>query len=122
MRLRDALRNCGSHPTRSTPTTKIAALLDPELQFFQICNAATWLCPADRDQFWSAVATELQQLSELGEGVIARVIAAAFLRLFQPFEIAEEPNLLGKLTNGSRRYEAKLDAIEAQRARRRARR
>jgi hypothetical protein len=83
-------------------------------QLAQICDASTWLCPPDRDQFWQLIAAELQQIPEPGEGVVYRVIRSAFLRLFRGFDVPDEPNLLGKLDHGHR-YEAKLDAIEAHR-------
>jgi hypothetical protein len=102
---------------RVPPPPKSPPYSIPEIQFFQIANAALWLCPADRDQFWSTIANELQQLTEPGEGVVCRVIASAFLRLFRGFDVPDEPNLLGKLDHG-RRFEAKLDAIDAHRTRR----
>ena len=81
-------------------------------------NATLWLCPPDRDQFWTLIADELRQVAEPGEGVVCRVIASAFLRLFRGLDVPDEPNLLGKITRGAGRYEAKLDAIDAHRTRR----
>jgi hypothetical protein len=88
-----------------------------ETQYLQISAAAQWLCPPDRDQFWSLIAAELQQIPEPGEGVVCRVIRSAFLRLFRGFDVPDEPNLLGKLDHGQR-FEKKLDAIENRRTRR----
>ena len=90
----------------------------PEIQFFQIAHASQWLCPPDRDQFWAAIASELAQIPEPGEGIVVRTITRIFLQLFRPPEISEEPRQLDKISRGSRRYEAKLDAIEARRTRR----
>ena len=53
------------------------AIPDPQSQFLQICSAASWLCPPDRDQFWAAVAADLAG-REIGEGVITRAVYAAF--------------------------------------------
>lgn len=90
----------------------------PEGSYLLVCSAATWLCAADRDPFWLQVRAELEALPELGESVIARSIAAAFEKFYRPIEIPDEPNLLGKLTRGSNRFAAKLDALEARRVRR----
>jgi hypothetical protein len=87
----------------------------PEIQFFQIANAALWLCPPDRDQFWQLIASELRQISEPGEGIVCRVIASAFSRLYRPIEI--DPHAEPR-HGGSDRYQAKLDAIDANRTRR----
>jgi hypothetical protein len=90
----------------------------PEGSYLMVCLAATWLCPTDRDAFWLQVRNELAAQPELGEGVIARAIASAFQVFYRPIEVPDEPNLLGKITRGSNRYAAKLDAIEARRTRR----
>ena len=89
------------HPPKSPP------YCIPEIQYFQIAKAAMWLCPPDRDQFWQLIATELQQIPEPGEGVVCRVIASAFLRLFRGFDVPDEPNLLGKIkiAHGKRQYD-----------------
>ena len=105
------------HIRHVPPPPKSPPYRIPEIQYFQIANAALWLCPPDRDQFWQLIASELQQIPEPGEGVVTRVIASVFLRLFRGFDVPDEPNLLGKLDHG-RRFEAKLDAIEAHRTRR----
>jgi hypothetical protein len=105
------------HIRRVPPPPKTPPYRIPEIQFFQIANAALWLCPADRDSFWSLIAAELQTIAEPGEGVVCRAVASAFLRLYRPIEITEEPKLLAKLDH-KRRHEAKLDAIEARRTRR----
>jgi hypothetical protein len=89
-----------------------------ETQFLQISAAAQWLCPPDRDQFWAVVAAELAGCETTGEGTIARVIAKAFKAFYRPIEVPEEPQLLRKLDRGDRRYEAKLDVLEAHRMRR----
>ena len=89
-----------------------------ETQFLQISAAAQWLCPPDRDQFWAAVAAELAGYETIGEGTVARVIAKAFKAFYRPIEVPEEPQLLRKLTYGSNKLEAKLDALEAHRVRR----
>jgi hypothetical protein len=58
------------------------------MQFLKIEAAANWLCPADRDQFWAAVAEELRG-HELGDGAVTRSIAAAFRRFFRPPDFSE---------------------------------
>jgi hypothetical protein len=103
---------------RVPPPPKSPPYRIPEIQFFQIAHAALWLCPPDRDQFWQLIAAELQQIPEPGEGVVVRTITRIFLQLFRPPEISEEPRQLDKISRGSRRYEAKLDAIERRRTRR----
>jgi hypothetical protein len=87
---------------RVPPTPKSPPYRIPELRFLQLAHASQWLCPADRDQFWSLIADELQQLHEPGEGIVCRVIASAFLRLFRGFDVPDEPNLLGKISHGPR--------------------
>ena len=87
-----------------------------ETQFLQISAAAQWLCPPDRDQFWAAVAAELAG-REIGEGAIARAVAKAFRAFYRPIEVPDEPKLLAKLDHG-RKFEAKLDHLEAHRVRR----
>jgi hypothetical protein len=61
---------------------------------WQIESPATWLCPADRDQFRAAVA------AELGDHV-ARAIRAAFRTFYRPLQISN-PTVGGssKLTAG----------------------
>jgi hypothetical protein len=58
-----------------------------EVQYLKIAAAAQWLCPADRDQFWVAVAEELAG-HEVGDGIVARSIAKAFARFYQPLQLS----------------------------------
>jgi hypothetical protein len=88
-----------------------------EQQFLQISKAASWLCPADRDQFVAAVASELSG-REVGEGVVARAISKAFRAFYRPIEIEEPPQQLRKLTYGANKLEEKYAALEANRQRR----
>jgi hypothetical protein len=91
----------------------------PEPSFLQICAASQWLCAGpDRDAFWLRVRAELEALPELGEGVIARSIAGAFKTFYRPIEVPLEPLQLRKLDVGSRKLEAKFEALEAHRVRR----
>jgi hypothetical protein len=55
----------------------------PEAYFLQIENAATWLCPADRDAFCAQVAAELAG-HEIGSGLVGRAISQAFRRFYRP--------------------------------------
>jgi hypothetical protein len=89
----------------------------PELEFTQLHAAAQWLCPADRNQFLAAVASELAG-RELGEGATARAIARAFKAFYRPIEVPDEPQQLRKLTYGSNKLAAKYDTREAHRQRR----
>jgi hypothetical protein len=62
----------------------LAPLRIPEPNYLQIANAAQWLCTqAEREAFALEVRNELERI-ELGEGSIARAIAAVFLRHFNP--------------------------------------
>lgn len=90
----------------------------PESSFLLVCSTATWLCPVDRDAFWLHVRDALEVQPGLGEGCCARAIAAAFEAFYRPIDIPDEPKVLAKLDRGSRRFEAKLDALEAKRTRR----
>jgi hypothetical protein len=90
----------------------------PEPSFLQICAASLWLAGPDRDAFWLQVRNELEALPELGEGVVARAVAGAFRTFYRPIEIPDEPQQLRKLDVGSRKLEAKYDALEAHRVRR----
>ena len=55
-------------------------------------NAASALCPSDRDQFATAVHRELaDQPQPIGDGAVARAIAGAFRILFHPPEEAARP-------------------------------
>jgi hypothetical protein len=58
-----------------------------EVQYLKIAAAAQWLCPADRDQFWAAVAEELTG-HELGDGLVTRAIAKAFARFYRPLQLS----------------------------------
>jgi hypothetical protein len=58
-----------------------------EVQFLKIEHAAQWLCPADRDQFWAAVAEELAG-RELGDGLVTRAVAKAFARFYRPMQLS----------------------------------
>jgi hypothetical protein len=58
-----------------------------EVQFLKIEHAAQWLCPADRDQFWAAVAEQLAG-HELGDGLVTRAIAKAFARFYWPLQLS----------------------------------
>jgi hypothetical protein len=89
----------------------------PEPEFLQICAASVWLCPPDRDAFWSAVVTALDD-REVGPGSVARAVYAAFAAYYKPIEVPDEPRLLRKVTYGSNKLAAKYDAIEANRQRR----
>jgi hypothetical protein len=89
----------------------------PEREFSQLHAAAQWLCPADRDQFWAAIAAELAG-REIGEGAIARAVAKAFKAFYRPIEVPEEPQQLRKLTYGANKLAAHFDHIEANRQRR----
>jgi hypothetical protein len=64
-----------------------AAIPLSEAQFLKIQNAAQWLCPADRDEFWAAVAAELAG-HELGDGLVTRAIAKAFRQFYKPLQPA----------------------------------
>jgi hypothetical protein len=92
-------------------------LLVPETSYLQIANAAAWICPADRDQFWAAVAAELNG-REIDEGDVARAIRLAFRIFYKPIEVDDEPQQLRKLTYGSNKLEARLDQLETYRQRR----
>jgi len=67
----------------------------PEPSYLQIANAASWLCSAaEREAFVREIYRELAARGEgIGEGAIARVIAAAFVRHFDP-PYAETDSLL----------------------------
>ena len=72
-------------------------------QLDTIFNAATWLFPPDRDDFWGLVATELQD-HEIGDGTVACSVANAFRVDCQPPPEADglhAPKLLKKI--GDRR-------------------
>jgi hypothetical protein len=61
-----------------------------ENQFLAITNASSALCPSDRDQFMASVAHELAG-KPVGDGAVARAIAAAFKVFFHPPEAASHP-------------------------------
>jgi len=67
-----------------------------ENQFSAILNAASALCPSDRDQFLAAVAHELAAMPELGDGAVARAIAGAFKEFFRPPESTHPPLHFGR--------------------------
>jgi hypothetical protein len=52
-------------------------------QYLAIWNAAAALCPADRDQFVTAVAAELQG-RPIGDGAVGRAIREAQVRFAHP--------------------------------------
>ena len=58
----------------------------PEPSYLQIAAAAQWLCSqAEREAFTAEIYRELAAYGEtIGEGVIARVVADAFARHFDP--------------------------------------
>ena len=89
----------------------------PEPEFLQICAASVWLCPPDRDAFWSAVVAALDD-HEVGPGSVARAVHAAFAAYYRPIEVPEEPQQLRKLTYGARKLEKRYDALELHRVRR----
>jgi hypothetical protein len=88
-----------------------------ETQFLQISAASQWVGPGDRPAFWASIAAALGD-QELGPGAITRAVYAAFAVYYEPIEVEEEPQQLRKLTYGSNKLEAKLDALEANRTRR----
>jgi hypothetical protein len=57
-----------------------------EVQFLKIEHAAQWLCPADRNAFWAAVAEELAG-HELGDGLVTRAITKAFRQFYKPLQL-----------------------------------
>jgi hypothetical protein len=65
---------------------RFAPLRIPEPNYLQIANAAQWLCTqAEREAFVGEIYRELAAQGEgIGEGAIARVVAAAFSRHFDP--------------------------------------
>jgi hypothetical protein len=89
----------------------------PEREYLQLHAASQWLCVGDRDQFLCAVADALAGQA-IGPGSTCRAITQAFKAFYQPIEVPEEPRQLRKLECGERRYEAKLDVLEAHRTRR----
>ena len=93
-----------------------ASLSIPEREFLQLQAAAQWLAPPDRDEFVAAVADALVGQA-IGPGSVARAIAQAFKVFYRPIEVSDEPKLLARLDH-ERRFEAKLDALEAHRTRR----
>ena len=89
----------------------------PEPEFLQICAASGWLCPPDRDAFWSAVVAALDD-HEIGPGAVTRAVYAAFAAYYRPIAVPDEPRLLRKVTSGAHKLEAHFDRIEANRQRR----
>jgi hypothetical protein len=60
-------------------------------QSLTVTNAAAALPPADRDQFYAAVAHQLVG-HELGDGVVHRAVVAAFRDLWKPPEAPHTPS------------------------------
>jgi hypothetical protein len=60
------------------------SLMLTESQQAAIYNAAMALHPADRDQFYLALAAELLSHPMLGDGVVTRCIRAVQPRFFHP--------------------------------------
>jgi hypothetical protein len=52
----------------------------------QILAAAQWLCPADRDQFWSTIVTDLKGVDGTDAGV-TRAIVKAFRIFYRPLSL-----------------------------------
>jgi hypothetical protein len=76
--------------TTQPPATKGPAIWISESQFLKVENAAQWLCPADRDQFFAAVADELRG-QELADGAVTRAITKAFRQFYKPLQLSEAP-------------------------------
>jgi hypothetical protein len=76
--------------TSYPPAAKGPAIPVSEAQFLKVENAAQWLCPADRDQFFAAVADELRG-RELDDGLVTRSICTAFKKFYRPIQISEAP-------------------------------
>lgn len=55
-------------------------------QSLAISNAAAALCPTDRDQFYQAVARQLDG-REIGDGAVHRAVAVAFQAFWRPPDI-----------------------------------
>jgi hypothetical protein len=62
-----------------------------ERQSLTVTNAAAVLCPADRDQFYQAVAHQLAG-HEIGDGAVHRAVAAAFQAFWKPPEMPHTPS------------------------------
>ena len=54
-----------------------------DTQSFAILSAAARLCPANRDQFYQAVARQLDG-REIGDGLVGRAVAVAFQAYWHP--------------------------------------
>jgi hypothetical protein len=61
-----------------------------ESQYLKIEHASAWLCPADRDQFFAAVADDLRG-HELDDGLVTRSITKAFRQFYKPIQLPEAP-------------------------------
>jgi hypothetical protein len=60
-------------------------------QSLTVTNAAAVICPADRDQFYRAVAHQLAG-HEIGDGSVHRAVATAFQLYFKPPETPHTPS------------------------------
>ncbi len=96
---------------------RATAIPIPETEFLQLCAASTWLCPADRDQFFAAIADALAG-HEIGPGSTGRAICAAFEKFYQPIDVPDEPKPLRKLEVGTNKLGTLYDLHEARRMRR----
>ena len=76
--------------TTHPPAVKGLAISVTEGQFLKIEHASAWLCPADRDQFFAAVADELRG-RELDDGLVTRSICTAFKKFYRPIQLNEAP-------------------------------
>jgi hypothetical protein len=76
--------------TTSYPPAAQRPIRIAESQYLKIENSAQWLCPADRDQFFAAVADELRG-RVLDDGLVTRSICMAFKRFYRPIQISEAP-------------------------------
>jgi hypothetical protein len=52
----------------------------------QVIAASQWLCPADRDQFWSAIVTDLKDCAGT-DAEVTRAIAKAFRVFYRPLSL-----------------------------------
>jgi hypothetical protein len=85
-----------------------------EHQSIAVTRAAAVLPPADRDQFYAAVAHQLAGC-ELGDGAVHRAVAAAFRTLWQPPEVPHTPSRWQRRAPDYERS-AKLPPIERTRS------